>query len=40
VYYHQARVIAVGLQQANDQVNQQQIHLSGILGARAAGGFA
>jgi DNA-binding transcriptional LysR family regulator len=40
VYYQQARVIAGGLQQANEQVNQQQVHLSGTLRVRAAGGFA
>lgn len=39
-YYQQARVLVVGLQQANEQVNQQQTHLSGTLKVSAAGGFA
>ncbi|MFT6772045.1 LysR family transcriptional regulator [Congregibacter sp.] len=40
VYYQQARVLVVGLQHANEQVNQQQVHLSGTLRVSAAGGFA
>ncbi len=39
-YYQQARLLVDGLQQANEQVNQQQIHLSGTLRVSAAGGFA
>lgn len=40
VYYQQAKNLVVGLQQANEQVNQQQINLSGTLRVSAAGGFA
>jgi DNA-binding transcriptional LysR family regulator len=40
VYYQQARDLVVGLQQANEQVNQQQAHLSGMLRVSAAGPFA
>ena len=39
-YYQQARSLVVGLQQANEQINQQQVHLSGTLRVSAAGGFA
>ncbi len=39
-YYQQAKVLVAGLQQANEQVNQQQVNLSGILRVSAAGGFA
>jgi len=39
-YYHQARALVVGLQQANDRVNQQQFLLNGTLRVSAAGGFA
>jgi DNA-binding transcriptional LysR family regulator len=39
-YYRQARLLVVGLQQANEQVSQQQLHLSGTLRVSAAGGFA
>ncbi|MFT4730629.1 MAG: DNA-binding transcriptional LysR family regulator [Granulosicoccus sp.] len=39
-YYQQAKDLVVGLQQANEQVNQQQVHLSGTLRVSAAGGFA
>lgn len=39
-YYQQAKDLVVGLQQANEQVNQQQGHLSGMLRVSAAGGFA
>jgi DNA-binding transcriptional LysR family regulator len=40
VYYQQAKVLVAGLQQANEQVNQQQVDLSGTLRVSAAGGFA
>ncbi len=40
VYYQQTKDLVMGLQQANEQVNQQQIHLSGTLRVSAAGGFA
>ena len=40
VYYRQAKDLVVGLQQANEQVNQQQFQLSGSLKVSAAGGFA
>ena len=39
-YYKQAKELVVGLQQANEQVNQQQIRLRGTLKVSAAGGFA
>ena len=39
-YYQQAKVLVAGLQQANEQVNQQQVDLSGTLRVSAAGGFA
>ena len=39
-YYQQAKELIVGLQQANEQVNQQQQHLTGTLKVTAAGGFA
>ena len=39
-YYQQAKDLVMGLQQANEQVNQQQINLSGTLKVSAAGGFA
>ena len=39
-YYQQAKDLVMGLQQANEQVNQQQINLSGTLRVSAAGGFA
>lgn len=39
-YYQQAQVLVAGLQQANEQVNQQQVDLSGALRVSAAGGFA
>ena len=39
-YYKQAKDLVIGLQQANEQVNQQQISLSGTLKVSAAGGFA
>lgn len=40
VYYQQSKELVVGLQQANEQVSQQQFHLSGTLRVSAAGGFA
>lgn len=39
-YYQQVKDLIVGLDQANDQVNQQQTHLTGTLKVSAAGGFA
>ena len=39
-YYQQAKVLVAGLQQANEQVNQQQLNLSGTLRVSAAGGFS
>lgn len=39
-YYKQAKELVVGLQQANEQVNQEQLRLSGTLKVSAAGGFA
>lgn len=39
-YYQQAKNLVIGLQQANEQVNLKQVHLSGILRVSAAGGFA
>ncbi|KMT64948.1 LysR family transcriptional regulator [Catenovulum maritimum] len=39
-YYKQAKDLVVGLQQANEQVNQQQLRLCGTLKVSAAGGFA
>lgn len=39
-YYQQSKELVIALQQANEQVNQQQFHLSGTLRVSAAGGFA
>ncbi|MDO8827589.1 LysR family transcriptional regulator [Methylophaga sp.] len=39
-YYHQCKELVIGLQQANEQVNQQQLQLKGTLRVSAAGGFA
>lgn len=39
-YYHQCKELVIGLQQANEQVNQQQLQLNGTLRVSAAGGFA
>ncbi|MBL4796751.1 MAG: LysR family transcriptional regulator [Oleispira sp.] len=39
-YYQQSKDLVVGLQQANEQINQQKIHLNGTLRVSAAGGFA
>ncbi|PCJ31854.1 MAG: LysR family transcriptional regulator [Gammaproteobacteria bacterium] len=39
-YYQQCKELVVGLQQANEQVNQQQFNLNGTLRVSAAGGFA
>ena len=39
-YYHQCKELVIGLQQANEQVNQQQLLLNGTLRVSAAGGFA
>ena len=38
-YFQQAKDLVTGLQQANEQLNQQQVHLSGTLRVSAAGGF-
>lgn len=40
VYYQQVKELLIGLQQANELVNLQQIHLTGTLRVSAAGGFA
>lgn len=39
-YYHQCRDLVTGLQQANDQINTQQLNLVGTLRVSAAGTFA
>jgi DNA-binding transcriptional LysR family regulator len=39
-YYHQCRDLVTGLQQANDQINTQQLKLVGTLRVSAAGTFA
>lgn len=39
-YYHHCKELVIGLQQANEQVNQQQLTLSGTLKVSAAGGLA
>jgi DNA-binding transcriptional LysR family regulator len=39
-YYQQCKQIVTGLQQANEQLSQQQYQLSGTLRVSAAGGFA
>lgn len=39
-YYHQCRDLVTGLQQANEQVNTQQLELVGTLRVSAAGTFA
>lgn len=39
-YYQQCKELVIGLQQANEQVNQQQLQLNGTLRVSAAGGFA
>lgn len=39
-YYRQCADLVGGLQQANEQVTQQQVHLTGTLRVSAAGGFA
>ena len=39
-YYRQAKTLVDGLQQANEQLNQQQVQLSGTLKVSVAGGFA
>ena len=39
-YYQQCKYLVNGLQQANEQVTQQQYQLNGTLRVRAAGGFA
>lgn len=39
-YYHQCRDLVTGLQQANDQINTQQLKLEGVLRVSAAGTFA
>ncbi len=40
VYYQQAKDLVTGLQQANEQVNLQQVNLNGTLRVSSAGGFA
>lgn len=39
-YYQQCKELLNGLQQANEQLNSQQLELSGTLRVSAAGGFA
>jgi DNA-binding transcriptional LysR family regulator len=39
-YYHQCRDLVTGLQQANEQINTQQLKLEGTLRVSAAGTFA
>ncbi len=39
-YYQQVKDLIIGLEQANEQVSQQQTHLTGTLKVSAAGGFA
>jgi DNA-binding transcriptional LysR family regulator len=39
-YYHQCKDLVTGLQQANDQINTQQLTLEGVLRVSAAGTFA
>jgi DNA-binding transcriptional LysR family regulator len=39
-YYHQCRDLVTGLHQANEQINTQQLNLSGTLRVSAAGTFA
>lgn len=39
-YYQQCKELLTGLHQANEQLNQQQFHLKGVLRVSAAGGFA
>ncbi|ESP90660.1 MULTISPECIES: LysR family transcriptional regulator [Pseudoalteromonas] len=39
-YYQQSKQLITGLQQANEQLAQQQFNLSGTLRVSAAGGFA
>jgi len=39
-YYQHCKDLVVGLQQANEQVTQQQVRLDGTLRVTAAGGFA
>ena len=39
-YYQQSKDLVIGLRQANEQVEQQQFHLNGVLRVSAAGGFA
>lgn len=40
LYYQQCRDLVVGLQQANEQVNNQQVELNGVLRVSSAGIFA
>ncbi len=39
-YYHQCRALVTGLQQANEQIDIQQLQLAGTLRVSAAGTFA
>ena len=40
IYYQHAKDLLIGLQQANEEVNQEQVKLTGTLRVSAAGGFA
>ena len=40
IYYQHVKDLIIGLEQANDQMSQQQKHLTGTLKISAAGGFA
>ena len=40
LYYEQCKELVIGLQQANEQINSQQVQLSGTLRVSAAGTFA
>lgn len=39
-YYQHCKDLVIGLQQANEQISEQQVRLSGTLRVSAAGGFA
>jgi len=40
LYYEQCKELVIGLQQANEQINTQQVQLNGILRVSVAGTFA
>lgn len=40
IYFQHAKDLITGLQQANEQINQEQVKLTGTLKVSAAGGFA